>query len=153
MAKNYTELNVWRKSMDLVQVVYEVSRKFPGAELYGLTSQIRRAAVSVPSNIAEGEGRGNPGDFLRFLSIANGSLRELETQLMIAVRLGYVSNQSIQTAMNLSSETGRLLNGLKRSLNQRKTNHRKPPTAHCPPPTAHRQPPTAHRPPETDHGL
>ena len=105
--------------MDLVEVVYALARRFPQDELYGLTSQVRRAVVSVPSNIAEGEGRNSPNDFARFLAIAHGSLREVETQLLIAVRLNYLSRDDVAEAINLSEETGRIINGLKRNLQQR----------------------------------
>jgi four helix bundle protein len=91
--QNYRELIVWRKGMDLVESVYRATIGFPREEIYGLTSQIRRAAVSIPSNIAEGQGRGATRDFLYFLSIAQGSLKEVETQVLIAERLAYVANQ------------------------------------------------------------
>ncbi len=102
--------------MDLVEAVYKLTGQFPKEELYGLISQLRRAAVSIPSNIAEGEGRGTPNDFVRFLSIAYGSLREAETQLLIAIRLKYVDESAAANAQNLCDETGRLLNGLMNSL-------------------------------------
>lgn len=105
--------------MDLVEVVYELSSRFPKGEMYGLTSQVRRAVVSVPSNIAEGEGRNAPNDFARFLSIAHGSLREVETQLLVSVRLNYLTEEDITNAMTLCEETGRIINGLKRSLKSR----------------------------------
>ena len=105
--------------MDLVEVVYGLSSRFPKDEMYGLTSQVRRAVVSVPSNIAEGEGRNAPNDFARFLSIAHGSLREVETQLLVAVRLKYLAEEDITNAMTLCEETGRIINGLKRSLKSR----------------------------------
>ena len=84
--RNYQELIVWQRAMDLVEDVYRSSRNFPREEVYALTSQIRRAAVSVPSNIAEGQGRRTTSDFLRHLSISYGSLREVETQILIARR-------------------------------------------------------------------
>jgi len=121
--KNYRDLMAWQRAMDLVEVVYGLAKRFPQEELYGLTSQVRRAVVSVVSNIAEGEGRNSPNDFARFLAIANGSLREVETQLFIAVRLNYLTNDDITKAINLSEETGRIINGLKRNLQQR-GNHR-----------------------------
>lgn len=105
--------------MDLVEVVYGLSSRFPKEEMYGLTSQVRRAVVSVPSNIAEGEGRNAPNDFARFLSIAHGSLREVETQLLVSVRLKYLTEEDITNAMTLCEETGRIINGLKRSLKSR----------------------------------
>ena len=114
--KNYQELIVWQKSMDLVENVYKSSKDFPREEVYALTSQIRRAAVSIPSNIAEGQGRRTTLDFLRHLSIAYGSLREVETQILIARRLRYVTQTRVDEVMDLAGEVGRLLNGLMNSL-------------------------------------
>ena len=102
--------------MDLVAEVYKISRTFPREEIYGLTSQLRRAAVSIPSNIAEGQGRRTTPDFLRHLSIAYGSLLELETQILIAIRLGYLLQGRCRDVMNMAAEVGRLLNGLMTSL-------------------------------------
>ena len=116
--KNYQELIAWQRAIDLVEVVYKASRGFPREELYALTSQIRRAAVSIPSNIAEGQGRRTTSDFLRHLSIAYGSLREVETQLIIAARLDYLTAAQLKTLMNLAGEVGRLLNGLMNSLSR-----------------------------------
>ena len=93
---SYKELDLWKKSMDFVISIYDISSLFPIAEKYGLVSQIRRAAVSIPSNIAEGASRNNTKEFVQFLYIANGSLSEIETQLEIAVRLNYVGEISIQ---------------------------------------------------------
>jgi four helix bundle protein len=114
--KNFQELIVWQKAMDLVEAVYKSSREFPREEVYGLTSQVRRAAVSIPSNIAEGQGRRTTLDFLRHLSIAYGSLCEVETQILIAMRLKYVAETRVNDLMNLAGEVGRLLNGLMNSL-------------------------------------
>jgi len=102
--------------MDLVESVYQVTRSFPRHEVYGLTAQLRRAAVSVPSNIAEGHGRRHLGDYLHHLSIANGSLFELETHLLLAQRLTYVLPAEAETASRLSGEVGRMLAGLARAL-------------------------------------
>ena len=102
--------------MDLVEDVYRTSASFPQAEIYGLTSQIRRAAVSVPSNIAEGQGRGSPKEFAQFLRIAHGSLREVETQILIAGRLKYLDPTLIEDVLITASEVGRLIMGLLRSL-------------------------------------
>jgi four helix bundle protein len=88
----HASLDVWRDAMDLVECVYATSSEFPGTERFGLTSQLRRSAVSIPSNIAEGAARRSRPEFLRFLSIARGSLSELDTQLAIAVRLGYCAH-------------------------------------------------------------
>ncbi len=102
--------------MDLVEVVYDLTKKFPPEERHGLTSQLRRAVVSVPSNIAEGQGRRSDNEFRRFLSIAHGSLREVETQLLIATRLRYLEESGTQSAHSLCEETGRIINGLINSL-------------------------------------
>jgi four helix bundle protein len=115
-AKNYEDLIVWNKAMDFVEAVYVASSTFPSDERYSLTAQLRRSAVSVPSNIAEGEGRFSRADFKRFLSIAHGSLREAETQLRIANRLGYLDTVQLHATLELAGETGRLIRGLSRSL-------------------------------------
>jgi len=114
--KNYQELIAWQKAMDLVEDVYRASREFPREEIYALTSQIRRAAVSIPSNIAEGQGRRTTADFLRHLSIAYGSLREVETQILIAQRLEYLVQGKVEKVLSRAGEVGRLLNGLMASL-------------------------------------
>jgi four helix bundle protein len=89
--KSYRDLLAWKRAMDLVVPLYELTRVFPREELYGLTGQVRRAVVSVPSNIAEGQGRGQGNEFTHHLRIARGSLQEVETQLIVASRLGYVT--------------------------------------------------------------
>jgi len=114
--RNYQELIVWQRAMDLVEDVYKTTKDFPREELYALTGQIRRAAVSIPSNIAEGQGRRTTADFLRHLSIAYGSLREVETQALIARRLDYIVQARLEEVMNRAGEVGRLLNGLTASL-------------------------------------
>lgn len=114
--RHYQELIVWQKAMDLVEGVYKVSRSFPREEMYGLTSQLRRATVSVPSNIAEGQGRSTTADFLRHLSIAYGSLLEVETQVLIATRLHYLAPGNCSDVLRMAGEVGRLLNGLMSSL-------------------------------------
>lgn len=113
---NYTELVAWQKAMDLVEAIYSVTRRFPPDERYGLTPQIRRAAISIPSNIAEGQGRSGRREFLHHLSIAHGSLRELETQMMIARRLGYLRESDAKGLLEHAGAVGRLINGLLRSL-------------------------------------
>jgi len=100
----------------MVQEVYEATKNFPREEVYGLTSQLRRAVVSTPSNIAEGQGRRSTAEFLNFLSIAHGSLREVETQILIAERLEYIEREQANGLMNLAGEVGRLINGLSNSL-------------------------------------
>jgi len=88
--RNYRDLIAWQKGMDLVEEIYGITKTFPKDEIYGLTPQIRRAVISIPSNIAEGEGRTSKKEFLNFLSIAYGSLREVETQILISERLQYI---------------------------------------------------------------
>lgn len=114
--RNYRELIVWQKAMNLVELVYQATKQFPKEELYGLTSQIRRSAVSIPSNIAEGQARKSTAEFLNFLSIANGSRAEMETQILLAQRLNYATNDTAQQILKLSEEVTRLLNGLMKSL-------------------------------------
>ena len=117
--QTYRDLAVWQRAMDLVVEIYKVSKLWPKEELYGLTSQIRRAATSVPSNIAEGYGRTHRKAYLNHLSIARGSLLEAETQLQIAIRLEYLKREEALPAWNLMQETGRLLHGLTRSLSDK----------------------------------
>jgi four helix bundle protein len=119
--RHYRELIVWQKAMDLVETVYRATDHFPKTEIYGLTSQIRRAAVSVPSNIAEGQARGTTRDFLHFLSVSQGSLMEVETQVTIAERLGYITTEQNTTLLEATAEVSRLLSGLRRSLNEKLT--------------------------------
>jgi len=109
-------LLVWQKAMDLTAAVYQAATAFPKDEIYGLTAQLRRAAVSVPSNVAEGRGRHSTPDFLNFLAIAHGSLCEVETQLLLAERLGYLLPRNLDPLMQQAAEVGRMLNGLMSSL-------------------------------------
>src|SRR5215472_6301142 len=110
--RDYTELVAWQKAMDFVEAVYQASKAFPKDELFGLTSQVRRAAVSIPSNIAEGQSRRSSREFLQFLSIARGSLSEVETQLIISKRLNYLSREQLTDLQHKSAELGRVINGL-----------------------------------------
>ena len=110
---HYRELVLWQKAMDFVVAVYQLSVRFPRSEQYGLTNQLRRAAVSVPSNIAEGQGRGAGAAFVQFLRVANGSIQEAETQILLAVRLGFVTEDQVTQCLELSSEVRRILAGLK----------------------------------------
>ena len=112
----YSELIVWQKAMDLVTDIYKVTAMFPGEERFGLSSQARRAAVSIPSNIAEGHGRKSTAAYMNYLSIAFGSLMELETQIQIAARLGYVDEGKVITLLVQTDEIGKMLSGLKQSL-------------------------------------
>ncbi|MFZ3253241.1 MAG: four helix bundle protein [Syntrophales bacterium] len=114
--KSYKDLIVLQKALDLVEMVYQVSKAFPKEELYGLTNQLRRAAVSIPSNIAEGHARSSTAEFLRFLSIARGSLAEVETQLLIAQRLGYLSADQLSPILGLQAEMNKMTNGLMAKL-------------------------------------
>ncbi len=107
--KSHKDLIVWQKSMLLVKRLYEVSQTFPQEELFGITSQMRRAAVSIPSNIAEGYGRIYDKDTVRFLSIALGSASELETQLLISGQLGYMSKPELDELLMLNTEIIRML--------------------------------------------
>jgi four helix bundle protein len=110
--KGYRELIVWKRAMDLVVEAYELVKRLPKQEQYSLSDQIRRSAISIPSNIAEGNGRNSDKDYIRFLSMARGSQYELETQLMLCTRLGYLSDDDIDKSLNLCDETGRMLNAL-----------------------------------------
>jgi four helix bundle protein len=114
--KRYDELIAWQKAMNLVEEIYNSTSHFPKGELYGLTQQMRRAAVSIPSNIAEGQGRRSTAEFLHHLSIAHGSLRELETQIVIAGRLKLLNDTRVDELMKMCAEVGRLTNGLYNSL-------------------------------------
>ena len=114
-------LIVWQKAMDLVVEIYRVTGSFPKQEIYGLTSQMRRAAVSVPSNIAEGHGLKQTQAYRRYLAVANGSLTELETQLEIAQRLGYLAQED-GVVVEKAAEVGRILAGLRCSLRPRPLN-------------------------------
>jgi four helix bundle protein len=118
--QSYQELVAWQKAMDLVESVYRVSQQFPREEVYSLTAQVRRAAISIPSNIAEGQGRNTTRDFLHFLSIARGSIKEVETQLLIAERLQYTTQQTTATLLEQTQQVGRLVSGLSNAL--KKTN-------------------------------
>ena len=114
--RSYRDLETWQRAMDLVEEVYAATKVFPKEELFGLTSQLRRAVVSIPSNIAEGQGRDSSKEFLHHLAIAYGSLCEAETQVLIAARLNYLEQPETTKLMNRVGEVGRLLNGLLRAL-------------------------------------
>src|SRR5262245_27814939 len=121
--RGFEDLEVWRKGMDLVMQVYGLTKPFPSDERYGLTAQLRRAAVSIPSNIAEGRGRFGLRSFLYHLSVATGSLMELETQLRIAARLEYLKPEQARTLLEQLGEVRRLLAGLVRSLRTKEQGH------------------------------
>ena len=112
--KTHKDLDVWKKAMDLVENIYNITSKFPVEEKYGLVSQIRRAAVSIPSNIAEGAGRNSNKEFIQYLYVSMGSLSEVETQLLIAQRLNFLSNKiSFESIDSVRKMTVGLINYLK----------------------------------------
>jgi four helix bundle protein len=113
---SYRDLIVWQKSMQFVTEVYRSTERFPKAELFALCNQIRRAVVSVPSNIAEGQGRDSSEEVTHHLSFAYGSLMEAETQLQIAANLGYIDQAEVDRLLEDAAEIGRMLNGLSRSI-------------------------------------
>ena len=113
---SYRDLLVWQKGMDLVVAAYELAKKFPPEERYGLVSQVQRAAVSIPANIAEGHGRRHRGDFIHHVSMARGSLLEVETHVLIAVRLGYLPSREAEHVLRLTDELGRMISGLIQKL-------------------------------------
>jgi four helix bundle protein len=113
---NYKELKIWQKSVDLAVKIYEITKDFPREELYGLTSQIRRSAVSISSNIAEGAGRNTKKDFNNFLGISNGSSCELATQLIIAQRINFIEQPALESLQQEIDEIQKMNWSLKRSL-------------------------------------
>ena len=115
-ARNYQDLVAWNRAMDLVEAVYRESAAMPLDERFGLTAQMRRAAVSVPANIAEGQGRRTRGEFLNHLSVAHGSVRELETHAMIAGRLKFLDQSAVSTILQGAAEVGRLVSALGTAL-------------------------------------
>jgi four helix bundle protein len=126
MKKNYKDLLVWQKAIDLAPSVYRLIRKLPKEETFALGAQLRRAVISVPSNIAEGQARGHRKEFLQHLNIAKGSLAETHTQLIVAQRLDYLTAAEIEQIETEIGEVARLLHGLIRKLET--TNHEPPTT-------------------------
>ena len=120
---SYRDLLVWRKGIDLVKSVYLISQTFPADERFGLTTQVRRAAVSVPSNIAEGQARRTTGEFIHSLSHSEGSLAEVDTQLVIATELGYCKPSDIHSAVNTITELQKMLTSLRKKLQLKSTTH------------------------------
>jgi four helix bundle protein len=116
MGRSYKDLVVWQKAMDLVTSTHRATARFPKDELFGLTSQARRAAVSIPSNIAEGQGRLSENEFRHFLGLARGSLMELEMQLQVSENLGYLPKEEVAGLLQSCGEVGRVLNGLIASI-------------------------------------
>jgi len=114
--RNYRDLIVWQKAMELVTETYNHTKSFPEEERYGLTLQLRRSSVSLPSNMAESYGRNSTQDYIRFLRIANGSLFEMQTQLEIALNLGFLKEESFSVLFDLSREIERMLSSLIRKI-------------------------------------
>ncbi len=116
---SYKDLKVWQMGVDLVERVYKLTTHFPKHEIYGLSNQMQRSAVSIPSNIAEGQARDSTKEFLHYLSIALGSLAELETQIIVAQRLLYVSPEMTEPILQMIDEIGRMLRRLRTTLKKR----------------------------------
>ena len=117
--KSYRDLIVWSKAVDLAALCYEATVEFPRGEVYGMTAQIRRASTSIPANIAEGYGRDGAGQFVQFLKIAQGSLKELETHLIVSERVGLLSSDKMHVLLEQCDEIGRMLGALLRSVQRR----------------------------------
>ena len=117
---SYKELRVWQGAMDLVETVYRLSSKLPPEEIYGLRSQLRRAAASVPCNIAEGQSRTSTREFINHISMARASLAEVETQIEISKRLSYLSSEEVETVLSAIQALGRQLHALRKALEARK---------------------------------
>lgn len=115
-AKGYRDLIVWQRGINLVKNIYPLTQRFPSEEKYGLISQMRRSAVSIPSNIAEGQAPQSTKEFIQFISIAEGSLAELDTQLTVSIELNYCRNNEVQEIFELIDELKRMLNSLRRQL-------------------------------------
>src|SRR3981081_3536941 len=118
--QNYKDLVVWQKGIALAKTIYQLTSKFPAEEKFGLVSQMRCAAVSIPSNIAEGQARHTTGEFVQFISHAEGSTAELETQIILAVELGFSAKAQVFTAYETPDEIRRMLNALRRKLAKRR---------------------------------
>ncbi|MGN6489146.1 MAG: four helix bundle protein [Devosia sp.] len=116
--ESYRDLRVWQQSMDLAESCYRLSARFPREETYGLTSQIRRACTSIPANIAEGYGRNSKGAYVQYLRVAQGSLKEVETHILLAGRLGMVTAETSRPVLEQCDAVGRMLLGLVRQLEQ-----------------------------------
>ena len=119
VVKSFKDLDVWKKAMQLACAIHVHTRKFPKEELYGMVSQMRRAAVSIPSNISEGHARGSSKEYLNFVSIARGSCAELETQIYLCDDFGYIHKEDIDKLLHLLSEVSRMLGGLHTSVKKK----------------------------------
>ncbi|MCB8984473.1 MAG: four helix bundle protein [Ardenticatenaceae bacterium] len=116
---SYQQLKVWQEGMTLAVMCYQMTKMFPKEEMYGMTSQIRRAGASIPANIAEGYGRESRGDYIRFLQIAQGSLKELETHLILAQRVNLTDPKTVQPVLGQCTTVGKMLRALIRSLQEK----------------------------------
>ena len=116
--KTHKDLDVWKKSIDLVSEIYEITKSFPKEEIYGITNQMRRAAVSIPSNISEGATRMHNKEYLQFLNIALGSTSELETQLIISNNINYINTDQMNSILDKLNNIRKMIIGLKKSLNK-----------------------------------
>jgi four helix bundle protein len=119
MVRDYRELEVWQRAMTFAEFCYEATRTFPKAEMFGMICQIRRAAASIPANIAEGQGRQHTKEFLNFLSIARGSLKEVESHLILSQRVGLMTDEQLKPLLKLAEEISRMMSGLRRTLEKR----------------------------------
>jgi four helix bundle protein len=115
----FRELKAWQLGMDLAERVYFITGSFPKSEMYGLTSQLRRSAVSIPSNLAEGHGRTSTKEFLQFIAISFGSICELETQILLSHRLQYINTDDLETILTLLIETSKTIRGLQKAMRER----------------------------------
>ncbi len=116
----HKNLDVWKKSLDLVDTIYDITAKFPKEEIYGLTNQVRRSAISVPSNIAEGSARGSTKELMQFINISRGSLAELETQIIVARRRNYIGNSYYDSILKQIEDISKMLFRLKQILRNKK---------------------------------
>src|SRR6266487_6794417 len=130
--QSYKDLVVWQKGIALAKIVYRLTQNFPPEEKFGLVAQIRRSAVSIPSNIAEGQARRTTGEFIQFISNAEGSVAELDTQLILSMELGFCDSSNAAAAFELVDELRRMLNVLRRKLSTRVTRHASLITRHLP---------------------
>lgn len=119
MSSSFRDVYAWQRAVELCVAIYVLTKTFPAEERFGLTAQLRRAAVSVASNLAEGHGRGSTGEFLQFIGFARGSNSEVATQLVIAERLGFGVPEDLEKAQQLCTECGKLINGLKKAIREK----------------------------------
>jgi four helix bundle protein len=120
VAKNYENLDVWKESIELAILIYKITKDFPKDEMYGIVSQLRRAAISISTNIAEGAGRNSTQEFIRFVNISLGSLNEVESLIHVSLELKYIDNECFISVKNKISKIGNLLGGFKKYLNSKK---------------------------------